>query len=112
VTSSAVVGLVGDQHVRAEHERHRDHHPLPHTPGKLVRVAVDELARVRDLDRGEGLDRAPPGRPGRHALVGADRLLDLPAHPVERVQGGERILEDHRDPPPTHGSQPVAGELQ
>ena len=40
VTSSAVVGLVGDDQPRVARQRHRDHHPLAQAAGQLVRVAA------------------------------------------------------------------------
>jgi len=33
--------LVGDEERGAAGEGHRDHHPLPHAAGELVRVGVD-----------------------------------------------------------------------
>jgi hypothetical protein len=34
-------GLVGDQQPRVAGQRDRDHHPLPHAAGQLVRVLVE-----------------------------------------------------------------------
>ena len=50
--------LVGDQDLRIARERHRDHHPLAHPAGELVRVLVDPAARVAGCGRGRGA-RAP-----------------------------------------------------
>ena len=102
--------LVGDEHVRFEDERHRDHHALPHPARELVRVAVDERLRVGNLDRRERVDRTAPRDGTRHVHVGAECLLDLPADLVERVQRRERVLEDHRNPPPAHRAEPVVGK--
>ena len=70
--------LVGDQHLGLQRERHRDHRPLPHAAGELVRVVVDPPRRVGDADRVEQLDR-PLARLAlaRPRAVGADRLGDL-----------------------------------
>ena len=89
--------LVGDQHVRVAGHRHRDHDALAHAAGELVRVGVDALARVRDADRGQQLDGPVPGCLPADLLVLADLLLDLPAHLVDGIQRGHRVLEDHAD---------------
>jgi hypothetical protein len=106
------VGSSAISTVRVQHERHGDHRALSHAAGQLVRISVDDLGGIRHLDRPHGVDRAPLCVPARHLLVGHDRLLDLPAHSVERVERGERVLEDHRDPPAADRSQPVARELE
>ena len=49
--------LVGDQQLRAQHERERDHDPLPHPARELVRVLAE--AGRRDPHRPEHLERAP-----------------------------------------------------
>ena len=38
----------------------------------------------------------------RHTLVGADRLHDLIADPIERVEAGQRVLEHHADARPAY----------
>ena len=43
------------------------------------------------------LDRAPAGCASRQAPVGPEHLPDLVRDREHRVQGGERVLEDHRD---------------
>ena len=50
--------LVGDQHLRLEHQRQRDHDPLPHPARELVRVLAE--AGPRDPHPGERLERAAP----------------------------------------------------
>ena len=40
--------LVRDQQLRVAGQRHRDHRPLPHAAGELVRVVVDPRRRLRD----------------------------------------------------------------
>ena len=56
---------------------------------------VDARLRVRDADLPQQLDRARPCGALVDALVGPDRLDDLLADPVDRVQRGHRVLEDH-----------------
>src|ERR1022692_4717922 len=41
-------GLVGDDQLGAQRQRHRDHRALPHPAGELVRVVVYPLGRRRD----------------------------------------------------------------
>ena len=53
--------LVGDQQLRVVGQRHRDHRALAHAARELVRVGVGALARLRDADQREHLDRAVPG---------------------------------------------------
>ncbi|MNK98933.1 hypothetical protein D3C87_1193120 [compost metagenome] len=40
-------GLVRDQQARLARQRHRDHHALAHAARQLVRIAVQQLRRVR-----------------------------------------------------------------
>ena len=90
-------------------ERHGDHGALAHPAGELVRVFVDALAGRGDADPVQHLDGALHVRCGRLiALVQLHRLRDLLADGVDRVQGGHRLLEDHRDLVAADGADPVA----
>ena len=90
--------LVGDQQLGVERHRHRDHGPLPHAAGELVRVVVHPAVRLRDPDQLEQLDGPGPGlRLGHVVVVLADHLHDLPADLVVRVKARQRVLEDHAD---------------
>ena len=91
-------GLVGDQDVRAQRERHRDHDPLPLAARELMGVVVDAARRVGNPDVLEQRDRALLGRAPAHRPVRAQRLLDLKPDAVDRVEMRERVLKDHRDP--------------
>ena len=94
--------LVGDQHLRVVGDRHRDHHPLAHAAGELMGKLARPLARLRDADDVEQLDRAFPRLLLSHRLVGLDHLDDLVADAVHRVQRRQRVLEDHRHPLAAH----------
>ena len=89
--------LVGDQQLGLVDERHRDHRPLAHPAGELVRVVVDAPLGLRmPTSPSSSIARCRRRRLGDVA-VGLDRLDDLVADPVEGVKRGERVLEDHRD---------------
>ena len=91
-------GLVRDDHLGAQRQRHRDHGALPHAAGELVRVLVDPLPGLGDADPGQQLDGplAGGGLADRPVVI-ADHLRDLPADLVQGVQAGQRVLEDDRD---------------
>ena len=69
----------------------------PHAARELVRVVVDDNLGARHADALEDLDGAREGFPLREFLVHAQRLAHLKADLHGRVQGCERILEDHAD---------------
>ena len=97
VTSSAVVGSSAIRSFGSPASGHRDHRPLPHPAGELVRIVLQAHLRARDPDLVEQLGRAPVGLVAVHREVGLERLADLPADRQHRVQRRHRILEDHRD---------------
>ena len=49
--------LVGDQQSRIAGQRHRDHHPLAHAAGQLVRIVAQPPLGVGDADQLEQVDR-------------------------------------------------------
>src|SRR6185312_14876982 len=89
--------LVGDDQRRIGGERERDDDALAHAAGELVRIGGEPLPRRRNAD----LDEQPLGlvaRGGRRdALMRQDRLDQLVADAVERIEAGQRVLEDHAD---------------
>ena len=89
-------GLVGDQQARVAGDRHRDHHALVHAARHLVRERAQPRGRRGDADLVEQLHDAVAHLPPRHRMMHAQRLADLPADRVARVQRGHRLLEDHR----------------
>ena len=97
VTSSAVVGSSAIRMSGLCSERHRDHRALAHAARVLVRIVAEALLRLRDADRGEQLDDALARLLLRDVVVCPDRLDDLVADPVHRVQAREGVLEDHRE---------------
>ena len=57
--------LVGDQHLRIAGERHGDHHALAHAAGKLVRIFMRALLRLRDAHQPQHVDRLGPAPAAR-----------------------------------------------
>ncbi len=90
--------LVRDEQERVARDRLRDHRALALTARELVRVLVERLLRGRHLDEAEQLDRLLLRHRGRHpAVVRTQRLHDLEADRVHRVQRRHRLLEDRSD---------------
>ena len=58
--------LVGDQHFRLQRQRHRDHRPLPHPAGELVRVVGRRAARASGMptESSSSTARSPRLAPG------------------------------------------------
>ena len=104
-------GLVGDDQLGLGAQRERDHHALAHAAGELVRVVVDALRRRRDADLIEERERALAGGGGGKLEMGQHGLDQLLAHRVQRVQAGERVLEDHRDAAPAQAPHGFAAQL-
>ncbi len=99
--------LVGDEQRGLEHERGRDHDPLPHPAGELVRVVAQAILDVGDADLLEQLHRPPPQRFAARPSSTLVRFLDvdhLRPDGERRVQARQRILEDHHELRP---SQPA-----
>src|SRR5205085_11631907 len=86
-------GLVGDQEARLRRERERDHDALAHAAGELVRIVVVARRRARNADLAEQSQGALAGRGLVHPQMREDRLLQLPADRVKRIERGERVLE-------------------
>jgi hypothetical protein len=105
-------GLVGDDHVRLQGQRHGDHDALAHTAGELVRVVVHPRRGGRDLHPVHQLDGLGLGLLLGEALVDAEHLAELVAHGEHRVQRAERVLEDHGDPPAADLAALLGGHLE
>ena len=90
--------LVADDEVRIHRERARDSDPLSLAARELVRVARRSI--LRQTDAHEQIAHAPVRVALRREPMHAHRLGDHPTHRVPRIQGRERILEDHLHPPP------------
>ena len=89
--------LVGDDQLGLAGQRQGDDDALAHAAGELVRVLVEALLGGRDAGFLEQPDRAPARVGGAERQVGLDRLDQLLADRVQRVERGQRILEDGAD---------------
>ena len=90
--------LVGDDDVGIVGQRDRDHDPLAHAAGVLVRIVVEPPFGGGHLDLAQQLDRPAPGRaPVDRRLVAPDRVDDLAADGPDRVERRHRVLEDERN---------------
>ena len=89
--------LVGDQQPGLAGDGHGDHDALALAAGQVVRIVLDAALRLRDLHQRQHLHRPPMRGLARQALVQAQRLDDLRAHGMHRIERGHRFLEDHRD---------------
>src|SRR5437763_12363570 len=89
--------LVCDQELRIAGQCQRDHHALAHAARQLERIGMVALARARDLDLFQRLDRLFAAITHRRLLhMLAQYVLDLVADFTDRIERRARILEDHR----------------
>ena len=90
-------GLVGNQNIGIAGKGHGNHDSLTHTARELVRILIDALLGLGDTHEvqklGGTLERLLLGV----ATVQTKTLAHLLADLIDRIQGGHRILEDHRD---------------
>jgi pimeloyl-ACP methyl ester carboxylesterase len=75
----------------------RNHHALAHATRELVRIVIDAFVRRRDAHGQQQLQRPLARSLRRHLVMVADRLDQLVAHREQRMQAGQRILEDRAD---------------
>src|SRR4051794_14832485 len=67
-----------------------------------MRVVIEPCLRTWDSDAVQSLRRLRLGLFPVHAEMRLERLSDLTADRQNRIQGGHRILEDHRNLAPTN----------
>ena len=90
--------LVGDENRGVVRHRHRDHRPLSHAAGELVRVLVEAAVWKGHADDLEQAHRPLAGLLVVDVgIVRRDRLGDLIADREHGIERGHRVLEDHRD---------------
>ena len=113
VTSSAVVGSSAISSRGLAASAMRDHHALPHAARELVRIVAEPPRRIGDAHAVERiLRRAPVACRPVSPRWSSERLLDLRADGVHRVERGHRLLEDHADVVAADGlSAPALGAV-
>ena len=104
--------LVGDDQIGIVHQGQRDADPLAHAAGQLVREGPCARRRVRNAHLVEQRYRVVPGFAPRHPAVGAHRLHHLVPDGVERMERGQRVLEDAGGSIPAHATKLLAGHGQ
>src|SRR6185437_12340384 len=82
--------------LRSAHQRHGDHDALAQPARELVRVLAEPAAGGADADLLEQEDGALARRAALAAAMAQERLLELIADRVGRIERGHRLLEDHR----------------
>ena len=110
--------LVGDQQRGLEHQRHRDHDPLPLAAGELMRIRRHHPRRIGQLHRADDLEHFRAAFRRGERRVRREHLVDLVAAAHHRIQRRHRLLEDHRharaaqrpQPRLVDGEQVLAGE--
>ena len=103
-------GFVRDDQLGLPAERERDDDALPHAARELVRVLIDPRLGGGDADLAEQRERPRPRLAGRASVVVADRLDELPTDREQRVQAGQRVLEDRADASPAHRLEGAFGQ--
>jgi hypothetical protein len=97
VTSSAVVGSSAISSSGSVGQRHGDHHPLPLTARKLVRIGGKPFPGLADADLVEQVENLVRASSGRicwcRCRISRNLLLDR----LQRIERGHRLLEDHGD---------------
>ncbi len=88
--------LIGNQQSGPAGYGHRNHNPLSHPARHLMRVFGYTLARVRNADLSEHLNRKPPGLVLVFFLVQPNGLDNLVADGIDGIQAGHRLLKYHR----------------
>ena len=99
-------GLVGDQQHGFEHQRHGDHDALALAARKLVRIGGIDAFRIRDADATQHGKRLFPPRRRAERSVRRQHFVDLIPAGHHRIEGGHRLLEDHRHARGTEIPQP------
>ena len=98
VTSSDVVGSSAMITCGSQDKRNRPHDALLHAAAHLMRIVVHAALRRRHPHLRQGVNGARQQRPGASAVVDVDGLKKLVADGEDGIEGGLRVLEDHRQP--------------
>ena len=90
--------LVCDQDLRLAQQRDRDHHALTHPTRQLMRVFFHASLGSRYPHPLQHLDRGPVDIILAHLrIMQGQRLSQLSAYAIHRIECRHRLLKDHRD---------------
>ena len=87
--------LVGQDHARLDGERPCDRDALALPARELVRVLLRDLVGRHETDAREQLAHPPVDGSARADAVDQQRPRDVVIDALDRIERGERILEDH-----------------
>jgi hypothetical protein len=104
--------FIRNQHLRVAREAHRDHGPLAHTAGELVRVLLRPPFGVSDTDVAQDLNSLLLRLALGDVLVDADGLADLVPDGEDGVEARHGVLEDHGDVVAPDLLHPLLGGLE
>ena len=88
--------FVRNDQIRVVGNRHGNHDALTHAPGELMGERLETNLRIGDPHQSQQLHSANFRLLVRHLLVDLQCLNQLATDGVNRCQGGQRILENHR----------------
>jgi hypothetical protein len=102
--------FIGQNQLRRTRQCHRDHHPLPLPAGQLVRVIAGPTRGQSDLLQqfAGPFRRHGRGRRGMHE----NRLDNLRADPLHRIQRMLGALKYDRRARPPYGAHPAPRRVQ
>jgi hypothetical protein len=105
-------GFIGNENARLTGERHRDGDTLSHAARELVRVLPQPQGRVRNSNSRQQLLGAAASFGFRDRKMAANHFGDLPTYSQNRVEGGQRVLEDDRNLPTPDCVELCCGQTQ
>lgn len=91
-------GLIGNDDIGALKQRHRDHTPLQHASGKLVRIFLEHIQRIVDVPSSPEPQRCVPCSPFPKKPMSSPGVFQEAApHGVKRIERRHRLLDYHGD---------------
>ena len=103
--------LVGDDQSRSGQQSDRDHDPLTHAAGKLVRIGVEPTFRLGNPNVLQHADAT--SSPGRLVEIRVElkHLVHLAPDGVDRIERRHRVLEHHGNLAAAHRAQLILALL-
>jgi hypothetical protein len=98
--------LVGDDDLRIEDERHRDHSSLPLSTWELMRERIIDALRIGQRRRREQLKDSRPALSARERCMRPEGLGDLSTDGHQWIERRHGLLEDHGDLRAAKGPHP------